>query len=205
MKLFLITILSSLLCVGSVYAQNEAFDDPIYGSPKAKEIEKSAAVDSLPQKKESNIIYVEVPKKLNIKDKIFLVNRSQTTILQAVVVLMSGDSYTTIGNASLVNPGSSFEMASYSGNWLKKLKGQTIGIKIKGVKKVIGDTYTTGVAGGSFATGGFGVGVQHREIKAEELNNIDSELITYDYSVRLAEENHDLYIIVTSGSGAFDF
>lgn len=204
MKLFLITILT-ILGVGSVYAQNEAFDDPIYGSPKAKGIEKSEAVDSLPQKKESNIIYVEVPKKLNIKDKIFLVNRSQTTILQAVVVLMSGESYTTIGNASLVNPGSSFEMASYSGNWLKKLKGQTIGIKIKGVKKVIGDTSTTGVAGGSFATGGFGVGVQHREIKADELNNIDPELITYDYSVRLAEENHDLYIIVTSGSGAFDF
>ena len=51
MKLFLITILSSLLCVGSVYAQNEAFDDPIYGSPKPKEIEKSEAVDTLHQKK----------------------------------------------------------------------------------------------------------------------------------------------------------
>ncbi len=140
-----------------------------------------------------------------IKDKIFLVNRSETTILQAVVVLMTGDSYTTIGNASLVSPGSRFEMASYSNNWLKKLKGQTLGIKIKGVKKVIGDTSTTGVAGGSFATGGFGVGVHHREIKAEELNNIEPELINYDYTVRLGEENHDLYIIVTSGSNAFDF
>lgn len=96
-------------------------------------------------------------------------------------------------------------MASYSNNWLKKLKGQTLGIKIKGVKKVIGDTSTTGVAGGSFATGGFGVGVHHREIKAEELNNIEPELINYDYTVRLGEENHDLYTIVTSGSNAFDF
>ena len=195
-----------LLGVGCAYAQNETYVDPIYGdAPSKEETKASAATDSIAKVNDNHVIYVEVPKKLNIKDKIFLVNRSETTILQAVVVLMSGDSYTTIGNASLVSPGSRFEMASYSNNWLKKLKGQTLGIKIKGVKKVIGDTSTTGVAGGSFTTGGFGVGVHHREIKAEELNNIEPELINYDYTVRLGEENHDLYIIVTSGSNAFDF
>lgn len=195
-----------LLGLTYVYAQNEAYVDPIYGDAPSKDETKSPAnKDSIAKVNDNHVIYVEVPKKLNIKDKIYLVNRSETTILQAVVVLMSGDSYTTIGNASLVSPGSSFEMASYSGNWLKNLKGQTLGIKIKGVKKIIGDTSTTGVAGGSFATGGFGVGVHHREIKAEELNNIDPELINYDYTVRLGEANHDLYITVTSGSNAFDF
>lgn len=195
-----------LLGVVCAYAQNETYVDPIYGdTPSKEETKASTATDSIAKVNDNHVIYVEVPKKLNIKDKIFLVNRSETSILQAVVVLMSGDSYTTIGNASLVSPGSRFEMASYSNNWLKKLKGQTLGIKIKGVKKVIGDTSTTGVAGGSFATGGFGVGVHHREIKAEELNNIEPELINYDYTVRLGEENHDLYIIVTSGSNAFDF
>lgn len=195
-----------LLGLTCVYAQNEAYVDSIYGDAPSKDETKSPAnKDSIAKVNDNHVIYVEVPKKLNIKDKIYLVNRSETTILQAVVVLMSGDSYTTIGNASLVSPGSSFEMASYSGNWLKNLKGQTLGIKIKGVKKIIGDTSTTGVAGGSFATGGFGVGVHHREIKAEELNNIDPELINYDYTVRLGEANHDLYITVTSGSNAFDF
>lgn len=196
-------MLLGLICV---YAQNEAYVDPIYGdAPSKYETKSPENKDSIAKVNANHVIYVEVPKKLNIKDKIYLVNRSETTILQAVVVLMSGDSYTTIGNASLVSPGSSFEMASYSGDWLKNLKGRTLGIKIKGVKKIIGDTSTTGVAGGSFATGGFGVGVHHREIKAEELNNIDPELINYDYTVRLGEANHDLYITVTSGSNAFDF
>lgn len=202
----IMTTLVILLGVVCAYAQNEASVDPIYGDAYTKEESKYLeAKDSIAKVNDNHVIYVEVPKKLNIKDKIFLVNRSGTTILQAVVVLMYGNSYTTIGNASLVNPGSRFEMASYSNNWLKKLKGQTLGIKIKGVKKVIGETYTTGVAGGSFATGGFCVGVHHQEIKAEELNNIEPELINYDYTVRLGEENHDLYIIVTSGSNAFDF
>lgn len=152
-----------------------------------------------------DVIFLQVPKKLNIKDKIFLVNHSQTTILQAVVAIVSDDTLTPIGNATLVSPGGRFEMASFSDNNLKKLKGQKIGIKIKGVKKILGDTNKTGIVGGSLATGPVGLGIEHREIKAEELNNIDPSLITYDYKVSLSEQNHDLYITVTSGSNTFDF
>lgn len=194
-------------------SDHEAYGDTLYvRSSKTEKDTIKLVADTLNNVKGDHIIYVEVPRKLNIKDKIILVNHTQTSILQAVVVLMKGSSYTIIGNASLVTPGNRFEMASYDDNWLKRLKGHTIGIKIKGVKKVIADISSTGVAGGGFgvvgggfATGGFGVGVQHQEIKAEELNNISPELITYDYSVRLSEEDHDLYITVTNGANAFDF
>jgi hypothetical protein len=153
----------------------------------------------------SNIIYVHVPKQLNIKDKIYLVNRSQTTILQAAVVLVSGNYYTSLGTATLVMPNCRYEMASFTGNKLKRLKDQTIGVKIKGVKKVLGDINRTGIAGGSITTGAFGLGISHKEIKADELNNLDPSLITYDYSVSLSEENHDLYITVTNGKDVLDF
>lgn len=98
-------------------------------------------------------------------------------------------------------------MASYDNNWLKNVRGKKIAIKIKGVKKVLGDTSSTGVVGGSMATGPFGVGVSHSELKADEINNIDPSLITYDFSASIAEQDHDLYITITSGStkDAFDF
>lgn len=192
----------------NLFAQSnqEISEDPMYfGFNKNEKNDAKFVADTLSNAKRDHVIFVEVPKKLNIKDKIFLVNHTQTSILQAVVVLMTGNSYKTVGNASLVTPGSRFEMASYDDNWLKKLKGKTIGIKIKGAKKAIADISSTGVVGGGFAIGGFGVGVQHQEVKAEDLNNISPELITYDYSVQLSEEDHDLYITVTNGGNAFDF
>jgi hypothetical protein len=151
----------------------------------------------------SNVIYVHIPKKLNIKDKIFLVNRSQTTILQAAVVLVSEGCFTSLGAATLVMPNGVYEMASFSDNGLKRLKDQTIGIKIKGINKVLGNIDRTKFVGNNTAAGAFGLGV--KEITAEELNNLDPSLITYDYSVSLAEESHDLYINVTTGANALDF
>lgn len=201
--IFFFSVLST-----SLFAQSnhEAYGDSLFVRTNKNRMNTAKLVaDTLNNVKGDHIIYVNVPKKLNIKDKIFLVNHSQTSILQAVVVLMTGDSYTTVGSASFVTQGSRFEMDSYDDNGLKRLKGHTIGIKIKGVKKAIADISSTGIVGGGFATGGFGVGVQHQEVKAEEINNISPELITYDYSVRLSEEDHDLYITVTNGTNAFDF
>ena len=152
-----------------------------------------------------NVIYLDVPAKMKINDKIFLVNNSPYTVLQAVVVLV--ESKKTIGSTVYVNPGRRSEMASYGDNGLKNVRGKRIAIKIKGVKIVLDDTSSTGVVGGSMATGTFGVGTSRLELKADEINNIDPSLITYNFSASIAEEDHDLYITITSGStkDPFDF
>lgn len=159
---------------------------------------------------DEHVVYIDVPKNMKIKDKIFLKNSSPYTIIQSVVVLV--DNMKTIGSAVYVNPGMTITMADYDNNWLKYVRGRRIGIKIKGVKKVLGDTNTTSIGGGGnvgLAFGGFAAGVKRSEMKAEELNNIAPEDITYDFMPVISEANHDLYITVTAGTnskgGAFDF
>ncbi len=65
----IITTLVMLLGVVCAYAQNEAYVDPIYGdAPSKEETKKSTATDSIAKVNDNHVIYVEVPKKLNIKD-----------------------------------------------------------------------------------------------------------------------------------------
>jgi hypothetical protein len=158
-------------------------------------------------KSKDNVIYAEVPKNLNIKDKIIIRNSSPYTILQAVVVLEEDGNEELLGSASYIAPNKSIEIAKYENNKLKKLRGKKLAIKVKGVKKVLGDKQTTQVGGGSLALGPFEVGVTHSDIKAEEVNNIDASQIVYNFAVSLAEENHDLYIKVSASgeNGVFDF
>lgn len=125
-----------------------------------------------------SVRYLIIPTRLRINDKIILVNRSQYTILQAAVVLLNDDGTTTpLGSASLVLPGWSFQVASFENNWLRKLRGKTIGIKIKGAKTVL----------------------------TNEIENLDPAIITYDFTSTLSENDHDLYITVTSDEGVLDF
>jgi hypothetical protein len=200
-------VIAATFISSSSFAQTSGAVNTVCDAAKQDTISSTSNDTNVNATDTSHIVYVHVPKQLNIKDKIYLVNRSQTTILQAAVVLVSvsGANYTSLGSATLVMPNCRYEMASFSGNKLKRLKDQTIGVKIKGVKKVLGDINRTGIAGGSYATGAFGLGISHKEIKADELNNLDPSLITYDYSVSLSEENHDLYITVTNGANALDF
>lgn len=153
----------------------------------------------------NNIITLYIPKNLNIKDKVIMTNKSPYTILQAAVVQKGDGVDIPIGQAALLLPGQSATIASFSNNSLKKLKGETLAIKIKGVKKIIGSTSNTSVGGGSMADGPFGVDVNHVEISAEELNNIDPSLITYDFNATASEDRHDLYITISSGADFFDF
>lgn len=74
-----------------------------------------------------NVIYLDVPAKMKINDKIFLENKSPYSVLQAVVVLV--ESKKTIGSTLYVNPGRRSEMASYDNNWLKNVRGKKIAIK----------------------------------------------------------------------------
>ncbi|MCC8038296.1 MAG: hypothetical protein LIP02_09230 [Bacteroidales bacterium] len=83
---------------------------------------------------EDNVIHITIPKKLNIKDKVFLVNKTKGTIEKAAIVLEENGTTTTVGFANNVGPGDVFEVASYQDNKLKKLKGKNLLIKIKGEK-----------------------------------------------------------------------
>lgn len=187
MKQFLVVIFA-LLSICSAFAQNEAFEDPIYGTPnksvKTRKMDKSSDAGMVLDKK-NGVIYVHVSKNLNIKDKIYLVNHSPYMIEQAILALMVDSVATPIGSASNVGPGTRFELASYSNNRLKKLKGQTLAIKIKGIMNSESPSNPFAVF--------------------EEKEKESPLEVTYDFIVALSEDRHDLYITVTSGENSFDF
>ena len=145
---------------------------------------KAVPVDTL--YRDGDVVYMTVPQKLKINDKIFLSNKSPNTIVQAAVGLLQYDGTTIpLGTASMVGPGQLFEMASFNGNWLRNIRGRIIGIKMKGLK---------------------GVSVDANLSQSLDLKEIDPSQITYDFMPMLTEKDHDLYITVSSETmGLLDF
>ena len=155
---------------------------------------------------ENNLIKLDVPSNLNIKDNIILLNNSSCTILRSAVVLMDKNEEVVLGICNIVVPGGSVVLASYDKNGLKHLRGKRIGVKVKGVKKRIVDSSVTSVGG--YAGGSFAVGVSHADVNANELNNITDEDITYEFTASLSEAHHDLYINIydnQEGGGVLNF
>ncbi len=149
------------------------------------------------------LFYKTVPQKLNIKDKIFLVNKTPFPFLQSVVALVddSDGSLISLGSSSIVAPNETWEIISYANNALKYLRGKRLAIKVKASKKMI-DTNRTSV-GTPYGS----VGVSHVDISSEIINSLKPEDITYDFDAELYEANHDLYIhIIYKGeNGIMDF
>lgn len=179
-------------------------------STAAEESSTAVAQDSVVDtKKDSKLILIDIPKKMKIEDKIKLVNNTQTTILQAAVVLVNEDgSYSPLATIGTVHPGYTIEMASFNDEWLKKIRGRTIGVKVKGIKKTIAGRNTTTVSGGVFPIGVGRISVDKQDIDAsalEQLTNPDEELITYKYFAHIHEDSHDLFITLTEGEDALDF
>jgi hypothetical protein len=122
-------------------------------------------------------------------------------------VLADTTEQVVLGTCNIVGPGATMCMASFAKNGLKKFRGRTIGIKIKGVAKQIIDQSATAIGGyaGGFVSGVVG----HAEVKAEDINSLQNdESITYDFSATLSEANHDLYINIydnNNGEGVLDF
>jgi len=153
---------------------------------------------------ENKLISLTVPSNLNIKDKIILVNKSSCTILRAVLVLADIKDKQVLGTCNIVVPEGHVTMAEYSRNGLRQLRGRKLGIKVKGYTKMLVDNSSTSIGGGGIGTGGigvFGVGVSHSEVRAEDINNLSDENITYDFSASLSENNHDLYIYIFDNRG----
>ncbi len=149
------------------------------------------------------VFYKEIPKRLNIKDKVFLVNRTPFWIVQAMVAVVDDrdGSLTPLGSAALVAPNESWELASFSDNNLKYLRGKRLAIKVKGSRKMLAASRT------DVSTPYGSVGVQRRNIDQETLNSLQPEDFVYDFGAVLYEANHDLYIrIVNMGdNGIMDF
>lgn len=149
----------------------------------------------------NGLFSVTVPTKLNIKDKVFVQNKSPYFILQMVVAVKNDDgTTTTIGVASNLAPGKATEIASYDNNKLKRLRGCELVIKAKGKKVNVAldgadvDVHTP-----------YGqVKVDNQHIRAEDWEKIENAETTYSFRARLFEENHDLYIQM-EGLDALDF
>lgn len=128
---------------------------------------------------DKGVIFKQVPKSLDLKDKIIIVNNSAYTIQQAAVAMVGEHGgYKPIAGMGKLMPGSSYEMVAYKDNGLARLRGKIIALKIKGVK--------TDDDGESFA----------------------GSKPSYDFQASLAENRHDLYITVTSsgnGGAIMDF
>lgn len=157
------------------------------------------------QAQDNKLILLDVPYDFNIKDRTILVNKSSCTILRSVLVLADIPEKQVLGTCNIVVPGGSVELADYERNGLRLLKGRKIGIKVKGYTKMLLDRSSTAIGGGGIGTCGigvFGVGISHVDVKADDINNIPDELVTYDFSASLSEENHDLYINIHDNRGA---
>lgn len=82
-----------------------------------------------------NVIQIYLPKELNIQDKVFLVNNSSFTVEKAVIVDILKPNY-ALGSCFNVSSSTEALMADFKDKGLQGYQGHTIGLKIKGVKKV---------------------------------------------------------------------
>lgn len=155
-----------------------------------------------------NLIKLQIPQSYKIKDRIILVNNSNCTILRGVVVLADTTEQVVLGTCNIVAPDTKITLASFDKNGLKKLRGRTIGIKIKGVKKLMIVDETVSTTSG-YAGGFYNRSSASADVKADDINNLhNDETVTYDFSASLSEANHDLYINIydnNNGEGVLDF
>ncbi len=124
------------------------------------------------------VIIKQIPKSFKINDNVYLVNKTPYHILHAIVATVNGSAYTPIGSATGLNPNAQIEIAAYSDNKLKKLRGSSLAIKVKALKRPIE--------------------------QINDLDNINPDDLTYNFDVILSENRHDLIIEIiekrTSGN-----
>ena len=149
-----------------------------------------------------NIIFKVVNPALNIKDKIKVRNRSTYQVLQIVVALVENGEFRPLGTCSEIDPGEVCEIVSFAKNFLKNIKGRTLAIKAKGLKKPVGNQSRTDVH-----TPYGDVKVKHKSTDREAEEEINPEDITYEFSVEFAEQTHDLLIELysTNSNSVMDF
>lgn len=165
--LFCISLLS--LCS---YAQMNA----TFGSARVKAERYYASkvqetMDSI-KRKDPKVFCVAVGK-LNIKDKVFVTNKTTYYIEKAVIGFIDLNmKFQTIATASNVSPGQKTEIISFDKNGLETVQKRALVLKVKGSNN--GNTQ------------------ENEEVKSSF--EADANSITYDFDAILSEVRHDLYI-----------
>lgn len=154
--------------------------------------------------KDELIFDIDVPKDMKINDKIFLYNSSPYFFLNAVVTLQNWNSINNnknvldnndesekeIGSASYIYPGQKSEMASYDRNWLRRVRGQKITVKIKGIKNILTDVRR-------FDDTNDNARPDDSAISKQQVQQPADEIKLSDFNISISELHHDLYIKVT--------
>ena len=134
---------------------------------------------------DSSIIYVQIPPKMKINDKIFVVNKTPNLIVHMVVALPNEEgSMESLGSSCYITPNKTVEIASFDNNGLKKLRGKTIAVKAKGIKTSIE------IQGKRVNV----LDVDNQKFNVEMVNSLKNEDFLYDFKTIIYEANHDLYI-----------
>ncbi len=138
------------------------------------------------QEKGDNIIYKEISKKMNLKDKVIVTNKSPYFILQLAVAAVFDGQLLQIGTINFLRPNESVDLVSLRNNGLRKIRGKKIAIKAKGTKIFLGEG--------------------KMDPDPDVVNNIKDKDITYDFDAVLYEDRHDLHIeMVSSKKDIMDF
>ena len=186
------------VCIALTVAAQEEQDVSEYNEVYAKDAVEDSIHALVPLQGESakNAFYVNVPKQLNLKDNVFVVNNSSCVILQmmAAVDYDGTGNYVTLGQASFLNRGGEAKIASFDDNKLKNVRGKNLVLKVKGAK--IKNNVGNGGAQVNVDTPFGSVQVVNRSLSYEDVKNIDESQITYEFKVTLRESHHDLYILV---------
>lgn len=147
-----------------------------FGSERAKAERHYAskvreAMDSI-KRKDPKVFYVPVGK-LNVKDKVFLTNKTSYYIEKAVIGYINLNlRFQTIATASNISPGQKIELTSFDKNGLEIVQKRVLVMKVKGSSN--GNTQETDEPEPSLET--------------------DAKGTTYDFDAALSEIRHDLYI-----------
>lgn len=200
--------LCAAICTCGLMAQSTVEDDVYTTHSTSKEMQSASkdiaqtADTARASVKDRGVYYMQIPKKLNIKDNVFIINRSPYLIVQMLMAvdMMGNGDYVPVGQASYVPTGQRVKIASYDDNNLKRLRGKNVLVKVKGAKI---NPMTSGAKVDVYTPYG-SVNVDNRRVDAETIKNIKDSDITYEFRARLFEEDHDLYIQI-EGKDMLDF
>lgn len=190
----ILLIVCAMLSACGVMAQNDT--DDVYNVRQEKTVVTAEATDTAKDDRTKGVFFMQIPRNLNIKDNVFVQNRSPYFIMQMVVAvdMVGNGDFIPIGQASYVPVGKAVKIASYDDNNLRRLRGKTLLFKVKGAKV---NPSSSGAQVDVYTPYG-SVNVDNRRVDMDVVKNIKPSDITYDFRARVFESDHDLYIQLES-------
>lgn len=153
------------------------------------------AQENTETKADPNIMFRVIPNNWKIQDYIKVRNRSPYLILQIVVAEVVDNQLQPLGSTTNVWPDDTETIAAFRDNSLKYLRGKTIAIKAKGLKRSKGNQSGTKVK-----TPVGSVRVGHVDLD-KDIDDLNPEEVTYEFDVKMFESDHDLIIDIYGAKG----